>query len=366
MYESVTYENILDRMLAKIPNNIDKREGSIIYDALAPCAVELQLMYIELDIILTETFGSTASRDFLILRALERGLTPTPSTYSILKGEFNKEIEIGARFSQGNLNYFVTEFIEKITEIIIVKDEEKEQDLYYYKLQCETIGVDGNKNFGNLIPIDYIDGLTYAELTELLIPAENEEDTEIFRERYLSSFDTKAYGGNIEDYLQKTNSIGGVGATKVTPVWNGGGTVLLTILNSEFDIASDTLIEAVQQEIDPTKDGYGVGIAPIGHVVTVETCKEKSIDIVLNIMFNSGYDFAKLQSSIKDVINDYFKELRQTWADEESVIVRIIQIESRLLDLTGILDISETSLDGNKNNLVLKSNEIPVLGAVTL
>ncbi len=56
MYENITYEVILQRMLDRVPNNIDKREGSIIYNALAPAAVELQNMYIEFDAILNEAF----------------------------------------------------------------------------------------------------------------------------------------------------------------------------------------------------------------------------------------------------------------------------------------------------------------------
>ncbi len=358
MYENITYESILKRMLEKIPSNIDKREGSIIYDALAPCAVELQLMYIELDVILTETFGSTASREYLILRALERGLTPSASTYAILKGEFNKEIEISSRFSCGDLNYFASEFIEK------VYIDDSDTELFYYKIQCESLGVVGNRNFGDLISIDYIDGLTYAQLVDLLIPGEDEEDTEDFRERYLNSFNSKAYGGNIEDYLQKTNSIAGVGATKVTPVWNGGGTVLLTILNSEFDIASDILIDTVQQEIDPTKDGYGVGVAPIGHIVTVRTCDEVSVNISLNITYSNGYYFDRIKGYIEDTINEYLQELKLTWADEDYLVVRITQIESRLLNIQGVVDISNTKLNNVENNLTLETYEIPTLGVI--
>ena len=41
MYEHITFDVILERMMDRVPNNIDKREGSIIYDALAPAAVEL-------------------------------------------------------------------------------------------------------------------------------------------------------------------------------------------------------------------------------------------------------------------------------------------------------------------------------------
>ena len=76
MYEAITYEDILQRMLDRVPNTMDKREGSIIYDALAPAAAELQLMYIELDVILTETFADSASREYLILRSAERGIHP--------------------------------------------------------------------------------------------------------------------------------------------------------------------------------------------------------------------------------------------------------------------------------------------------
>ena len=78
MYEDVTYELILDRMLDRVlaqNPNIDTREGSIIYNALAPAAVELQNMYIQLDTILNESFADTQTRDYLIKRCAERGVS---------------------------------------------------------------------------------------------------------------------------------------------------------------------------------------------------------------------------------------------------------------------------------------------------
>ena len=38
MYEKMTYESILQKMLNMVSDDVDKREGSIIYDALAPAA----------------------------------------------------------------------------------------------------------------------------------------------------------------------------------------------------------------------------------------------------------------------------------------------------------------------------------------
>lgn len=352
MYESITYEVILQRMLDRVSDQMDKREGSIIYDALAPAAVELQLMYMELDVVLNESFGDTATRDFLIRRAAERGIKPDEATYALLKGEFaptSINIPIGSRFSLNELNYYVK---SKVSDGV-------------YQVECETLGIQGNQYFGDMIPIEYIDGLETAKLTELLIPGEDEEDTEDLRVRYFASFDTKPYGGNRKDYIEKTNSIAGVGSTKVTPIWNGGGTVKLTILNSNFDKASSILIETVQTEIDPTQDGQGLGVAPIGHIVTVDTAEEITINVVATITYDDGYSSASLHTQVVQAVSNYLLELRNDWANQGTLIVRIAQIETRLLAITGILDITGTSINGSAANLTLTKYQIPVMGGVT-
>lgn len=349
MYENVTYEVIMNRMLEKVSDQVDKRPSSPIYNALAPAAVELQLMYFEFELILQETFGDTASREYLIRRARERGIIPYPATYALLKGEFNIDVPVGSRFSLNELNYYVKEQVS--TGVC--------------KLECESLGIQGNRYFGDMIPIEYIDGLQTAKLTELLIPGEDEEDTEDLRERYFASFDTKPFGGNQKDYIQKTNSIAGVGSTKVTPIWDGGGTVKLTILNSEFDKASSELVKTVQQEIDPTKDAHGLGIAPIGHIVTVDTTQEVTINVASKIVFDEGYSFTGLKQQITDTISGYLLELRKSWADQGTLVVRIAQIETRILAIKGIIDISETKINGAAINLTLTKYQIPVMGGVS-
>ncbi len=348
MYENITFESILERMLSRIPSDMDKREGSLIYDALAPCAVELQLMYIELDNILMETFADTASREYLVLRASERGISPNSATKAILKGEFDVEVGIGKRFRCEGLIYVVLSHIEG----------------YIYQLQCETAGQVGNRNFGDLKPIDFIEGLGTAKLTELIIPAEDEEDTESLRTRYFNSFEKKAFVGNVTDYLEKTNAIEGVGAVKVTPVWQGGGTVKLTVLDSMYNKASDVLLCLVQETMDPTMDGKGMGIAPVGHIVTVDTVSEVLVDIQTTITFDTGYSFETMESSINKVLEEYLQEERSKWGEQSYLIIRIAYIESKILGLKGVLDIGNTKLNGVGENLVLGIFEIPVLGGV--
>ena len=69
---------------------------------------------------------------------------------------------------------------------------------------------------------------------------------------------------------------------------------------------------------------------------------------------------------MNQVIEDYFSELRANWS-ESDIVVRISQIEARLLDIDGIIDIEDTKLNGLTRNLYLSGEEVPVLvGVVNL
>lgn len=349
MYEAITFEVIMERMLNRIPDKFDKREGSIIWNALAPAAVELQNMYIEFDNIIKESFADTASYEFLQRRAEERGLYPYEPTNAVLKAEFNQDVPIGSRFSLEDLNYIVTEKI----------------DDFHYKIECETKGRIGNQYFGTMIPVEYIDGLTHAEIVELLIPGEDLEDVEDFRQRYFDSFNAKAYGGNKRDYIEKTNSIEGVGSSKPIPHWNGGGTVKIIILDSEYNKATQTLIDKVQEILDPIPyNGLGVGVAPIGHIVTVTTADEIPINISVKLTFDEGYNWENTIDTATEVIENYLLELRKDWATSTETVVRVAQIETRLLAIDGIIDIEDTKINGVDSNLILGINNIPVMGVI--
>ena len=350
MYEQMTFERIVRLMLDAVPQNVDKREGSILYDAVCGAALELANLYIELDVVLNETFADTASREYLIRRAAERGLSPEPATNAVLRGEFNIDVPIGSRFSLEELNYAV---IEKISTGV-------------YRLRCETPGEAGNKRLGDLIPIDYIEGLQSAKLTGLLLPGEDEEDTEVFRKRYLDSLTSIAFGGNQADYKQKVSALDGVGGVRVMPAFYGAGTVQLIIKDSDMGVPSAELVSAVKQAVDPLeKTGQGVGIAPIGHKVTVDATEWTTVNVAATITYESGWNWAAVKTSAEQAIDEYFMELRTRWPDDGPIVVRVSQIEMRLLNLAGVLDVTGTTLNGNSNNLLLAVDQLPKRGTVS-
>lgn len=399
MYEKETYDVILERMLRRVSDKLDKRPSSLIWDTHSATAIELQILYIELEYLIKNSYGDTAAREFLILLAQDRGLAPDSATKAILKGEFTPaSIDVtGKRFNIGDMNYIVLEQIAP----------------GQYKVQCEKEGTVGNQYLGNMIPMEYIDGLQTAELTEILIPGEDEEDTEAFRKRYFDSFTEQSFGGNRADYLAKVKSIDGVGNAKVTRVWNSdirpadmipnatvqawyeenigtapdevkswlqavygaarekkltvGGTVYVSIIDSDdYGEASQTLVNGVQQTLDPEETaGEGYGLAPIGHVVNVESAKPVQVFVQTTITFEEGYGWSNTKTAIQGAVNAYLQELRRSWAASEVIIVRVSQMETRLLGVKGVLDIANTTINGQASNLTLTKYQIPVLGGVS-
>ncbi len=279
MYEDMTFENIMDRCLDRVSSSIDKREGSVVYDAIAPAAAELAIMYIELAYLMDRAFPDTESGDDLTEKVRERSIFRTPATAAIRKGYFEDgngaamDVPIGTRFSGDNLNYTVTEKIAT----------------GQFRLLCETPGAAGNQYQGNLFPIDYVEGLGAARLADILINGEDEESDEDLLDRYMDSLQAQAYGGNKADYKTKVELLQGVGAVKVFPVWNGGGTVKIVFVNSDWGIPSSDLVNSVQTAVDPVQNqGVGDGIAPIGHVVTVEGVTGTTINVSFTLTF-SGF-----------------------------------------------------------------------------
>lgn len=399
MYEDQTYDVVLKRMLNRVSNKLDKRPSSPVYDLHSSTAVEFQILYIELEYLIKNSYGDTAAREFLILLAKDRGLTPDPATKAILQGEFTPtNIDVtGKRFNISNINYIVKEQIEP----------------GIYKVECETAGLVGNQYLGDMIPMDYIEGLETASLTSVLIPGDDEEDTEVFRQRYFDSFNEQSFGGNHADYMTKVKGIDGVGSCKVKRVWNGdirpaemiptakvrewfssvlgtldkevqiwlstvfvaaaekkltvGGTVRVVITDSDdYGEASSTLVQSVQRTLDPEEStGEGYGLAPIGHVISVVSATPAPIKVTTTVTFEEGYTWSNSKSAIEEAVNGYFLELRKSWSDTTQTIVRVSQIENRILGVDGVVDVTGTKLNGTASNMTLSEFSIPTLGGVS-
>ncbi len=377
--DNFTYENLLESALERVPNTVDKREGSIIFDALAPVCAELAQAYIQLKSVIQETYVLTATAENLDLRVAEEGLARFSATSAVKRGIFKdgmdrpKEIPIGNRFStigmKEDFNYVVT---EQITD-----DEGRFVDGAYL-LSCEKKGKEGNGYIGKLLPITPINDLGSAFMDELLMPARDQEPDDELRARYQEKVDVKSFGGNLSQYDQWIRELKGVGEVQIYPTWNGGGTVKCSIIGVDYNPASTTLLEEVQQAVDPdnmTPQGIGLGIAPIGHKVTVVTATPVPMNINANISLSSGYDKGQVLEKISESINEYLLDVRKKWGSPDdynkySQNVFISQINFAILSVMGVANVTGTTINGKNMDIVLKEDasvqQIPVVGTVII
>lgn len=365
MYEEMTYDKILEDILSRIDDTYDKREGSMLYTAVAPAALEIARMYDALNVILTESFGDTASREYLERRCAERGIIPKEATkcQKIMQCTAMKfytidtlDIKEGSRFTCGTLVFYVVKRLDNL-------DSETSQ----YLIECETAGSEANNQTGRLIPVLYIEGLKTAIMGRIIVPGEDDEDDETLRARYLSNLSTQGFGGNKRDYINKVSSLSGVSGCKVLTAseFNGGGTVKIIIIASDYRAPSADLVSVIQNQIDPISNaGEGYGIAPIGHHVTVAACDEKLIDVSLSVVTNGS---AVENNTITQAINDYFLSLNKAWSKSDNIVVRTSYIQSAVLECSSnIVDVSDVKINGSESNLILDKSEIAVIGEVTI
>lgn len=337
MWESMTFENILNDMLSKVPSDVDKREGSIIFDALAPAAYKLAEAYFMLDAFLDLVSGDTAVGEYLDRVVADYGITRKPATYAIRKIETTGMIDItGTRWGLNDTTY---EVIEKISDT-------------EYKAQCEQLGSIGNRYNGQLENIDNISGVT-AALTDIIVSGEDEETDENLRTRFFNQVRSSSTSGNIYDYKKWALEVPGCGDAKVFPLWNGPGTVKVLVVDENKQPATETLIQEIEEHIE--------SLRPIGAKVTVVSAISKSINVSAKAILASGYSLQTVNKLFAEALTDYLRSIAFI-----TTYVSYAKIGTILLGTDGVIDYSDLIINGTNTNIPLEDEEIPVLGRVDL
>ena len=377
--QQYTFEYLMELALSFVPDDRDKRQGSVIYDALAPFCQVLAAGAIQLRQFYTQTYAVTATGEDLDNRVAEQGITRYAATYAVRKISVADEagnpvaLPMGARFSTVSntnpVNYMVT--AQYVENGVAVPGS--------YEATCEETGVVGNEYSGNLINITFVQGLASATMTSTLVPARDQETDDELRERYFGTLNQKAFGGNIADYRAKVMALAGVGAVQIYPVWNGGGTVKLSIIDPTYGPCSPEFLSSIQKEIDPENaqgdTGVGLGIAPIGHKVTVVTPEEVTINVTASIVLGATYTLGQVETPIKEAIASYIQSLRQAWADATDLNVYacnvfVARVSATIVNVPGVANVSNVALNGVPEDIYLTQSgavqQLPKLGEVVL
>lgn len=195
------------------------------------------------------------------------------------------------------------------------------------------------------------------------------ESDELYRKRILKRKTQPRGGGNITDYEAWCLDYPPVGYVTVEPVWDGPGTVRVTVTDQDNNPVSATVVDGLQDELDPIPE-QGHGKAPIGHTVTVETPALKAIVVSATGMeFDDGYSLdgdngtTPLRSDIEQSLSEYIDALPP---GADVVYNRVV---SAILNVAGVYDVGTLTLNGAGTDVTVAALEVaamtfpPTLGA---
>ena len=375
-FTEYTKEYIEEQMLDEVDDDIDTREGSMVQTAVAPGAWFLEGVYLTLTQLQDNAYSQTAVGQYLDLITQGRGITRKAATPAVREGTFDAPIPVGSVFQTINgaasVNFISGDEISHVG------------DVYKYKLTCQEAGIIGNSYTGAILPITAINNLTQASIGTIITVGADEETDAALRARYNASFEIAGFGGNITSYRNEILAVSGVGAVQVYPAYNGGGTVLCSIVDTDYKPAQTALINTVQNLICPPAEGEsapspeGYGLAPIGAAVVISTATELDMDVEFTITMETGISFGpSYQTEIEEAISAYLLEAASTWGAalithkvSYTVIVYVARIIAAILSVEGVENVTNLTLNGGTSDITLTETavlqQIPALGSVVV
>lgn len=354
-----TMASILGSMLLRITEQVNKREGSLIRTALSAAAWAIEGIYIELIDVQKQAYGVTATGDYLDLKAEERGVYRIPATQAVYEMKSNISA-LPLNFQLADQNGYTWNVT---TGVLYGPDTE---GLYLYHITCQTAGVIPEPS-GSLRSLSFYNGLTTAVFGSSVSPGTDIESDESLRRRYEESLVEIAFAGNVDAYREKILSMtydvsGGsavVGALQVYPTTDAdgsskGGHVKIWILNSNLEVASNALVQAVQNEICPMYNGVstgdGFGWAPIGANVHIATATSTPILSMMIFVTLANASLDAVTEQIKANVMSYVRTLKEGWMNQvpnreasASIVIREAFIYAAAL-VPGVVDVTEVRL----------------------
>lgn len=376
-FSGYTKSRIEKDMLDQVDPSLDTRQGSMIQTALGPVAWYLEGLYMTLSQIQQNSNPDTAVGEALELLTAARNINRTQARAAVRQGTFNVEIPAGSQFKT----------INGADSLVFTSGSliSSSAGSYVYQLTCNTPGSAGNSYTGALLPVTAIAGLTSANIGAVITAGTDEETDDSLRNRYFLSFDTPAFGGNISSYRQTILALDGVGAVQVYPAWNGGGTVLCSILGDDLKPALPATVQEVQNYICPPEDGEaspspsGYGMAPIGAEVTITTGTELTLDITCNIEFAESVQngVETYQQEIEQKIQEYIDQVNSDWGNplisqavSYPLTVYVSRISYAILQIPAVINVTNVKINGSSADLRLTETaqlqQVAALGEVVI
>lgn len=375
-FSDYTYAENLRRMLEQVDDSLDKRQGSLIQTAVAPGAWFCEGMALDMAKVQAAAYVETATGQDLDNYVAAQGLTRIAATAAVRQGVFNAQVPAGSVFKTINGEDSVL-----FTSGAYIGSE---GGSLLYEMTCQTAGTIGNSYSGQIIPVTPVAGLTSAAIGQIITEGTDAETDESLRARFDEAVGHTACGGNIAQYRQAILAIPGVGGVQVYPAntYEGGGTVLCSIISDTYGAPSSALVQTVQNIICPPEEGEslpsenGYGVAPIGARCTISGATALTVNIAGTITIRSASQSGNpYEDEIRESIDEYITSVAKAWGNpvvgrvvSYPVVVYLSRVIYAILSVPEVVSVASLTINGSAADLTLTETsavqQVPVLGEV--
>lgn len=338
-----TFEKLRDRMLEYVPNDIDKSENSFIYTAISPVALFVADMFSIMKVLLDEAFLPTATGQNLdtiaatfprvyrrsaskerltALVVMEPGTDPLPWLQSASESGYYASNSEAVRFQLDTEK-------EGGTGYAVINDT----NVYLY-LIAENAGNIGSSVGEELQLTPTLEGATSCSIASVNSIGADAEDDETFRYRIWATLNNP-FTGTLQAYYKMLfsdfpESTGGfpVDYGFVMPRGSSCGKIFVYAGRKDSDGYADGITEdecrVLQNYMDARVGGiggFGIGAAPIGHHIYVDTIARYLMRLHVDLTFNItrealaelGADWKVLHSAVKTATLEYLNSLAESY-----------------------------------------------------
>lgn len=352
--DSDLFGQIIEAMLDRLPSDIDTRENSVAYALLAPVAAELERIYIEAadedrqSFLIDADGNATATGDRIDRRVQEFGITRKEGAKAevtlTLTADSPTVVPVFTRFMTSDSEPIVFETQAEVTatpagaNVTALSIE----DGLFNNVAPNTID-SGQDDFDRIITV------TNANAAAGATDAESDED---LIDRFLAYMQRQATSGNAAHYERWATEVSGIREARVTPIWNGPGTVKVVLIAENGGAPVPTKVTEVANYIEEQR--------PIGATVTVIGIQERVIAVSATVVLQPGVLLADVKASFATAYSAYLESI------PSGGVVTPTKVGGILINTDGVADYSALTLNGATNAITLTGDELAVSGTVTL
>lgn len=344
MYEDYTVETIKNDIISRLSSDLNTSEGSYTNDMVSAVAYEIWKYYQALNAIVPIAYVDETSGEYIDKRCAEYGITRKSGAKAKTTLHFigidNTVIESGKIFLTADGLQFETD------KSVTIKN-----GTALVSATATEIGTEYNVDSATILyQLVTVSGLVTVTNTAAAGGADEETDTALVARLY-DYLQNPATSGNAAHYKQWAMSVAGVGSAKITPIWNGAGTVKILIAGSDNGPVDPAIVSNCAAYIEEKR--------PIGATVTVASAEGLGIDISANVQIDGTTTILRVQTEFAEALADYLKGI--SFSKYTLVYNRIAAM---LLDIDGVIDFTILTINGGTENITIRADQVPVIGTV--